>query len=66
MSGVNLIGDETARKQLNRLAREQLKKRLLNDILIDQQVCKLEGWDQMEYIAELRELLNSLGKNVQK
>lgn len=44
MTGVNLIGDETARKQLNQLAREQLKKRLLNDILIDQQVCKLEGW----------------------
>lgn len=67
MTGVNLIGGQEASKKLNRLAREQLKKRLLNDILIDLQVCEIEGWDQMEYIAELRELLNSLGKkNVQK
>lgn len=66
MTGVNLIGGQEASKKLNRLAREQLKKRLLNDILIDFQVCEIEGWDKMEYITELRDMLNALGvKNAQ-
>lgn len=63
--GVNLIGGQEASRQLNRLARERMKQRLLNDILVDLQVCKLEGWNKLEYIAELRDMLNTLGaKNV--
>ena len=38
---------------LNRLAREQLKHRMLADILVDMQVCELEGWDMTEYAKEL-------------
>lgn len=65
MTGVNLIGGQEASRQLNRLARERMKQRLLNDILVDLQVCELEGWDKLEYIAELRDMLNTLGaKNV--
>lgn len=65
MTGVNLIGGKEASRQLNRLARERMKQRLLNDILVDLQVCELEGWDKLEYIAELRDMLNTLGaKNV--
>lgn len=65
MTGVNLIGGQEASQQLNRLARERMKQRLLNDILVDLQVCELEGWDKLEYITELRNMLNTLGaKNV--
>ena len=38
---------------LNRLAREQLKHRMLADILVDMHVCELEGWDMTEYAKEL-------------
>lgn len=40
-------------KALNRLAREQMKLRLLADIAVDMQVCKLEGYDPAEYVDEL-------------
>lgn len=65
MTGVNLIGGQEVSRQLNRLARERMKQRLLNDILVDLQVCELDGWNKLEYIAELRDMLNTLGaKNV--
>ena len=65
MTGVNLIGGQEVSWQLNRLARERMKQRLLNDILVDLQVCELDGWNKLEYIAELRDMLNTLGaKNV--
>lgn len=38
---------------LNRLAREQMKRRLLADVLVDMQVCELEGIDHTEYVGEL-------------
>ena len=38
---------------LNRLAREQMKARLLADIAVDLQVCGLEGYDPAEYVDEL-------------
>lgn len=40
--------------KLNRLAREQFKKKLLLDIMQDLTVCKLEGIDPKEYITELK------------
>lgn len=65
MTGVILMGGQEASRQLNRLARERMKQRLLNDILVDLQVCELEGWNKLEYIAELRDMLDTLGaKNV--
>lgn len=39
-----------------------MKHRLLADILADMQVCELEGWDKLEYLNELREMLDGLGK----
>ena len=44
--------DETA-MALNRLAREQMKCRLLQDIRVDLAVCEIEGWSQTEYINEI-------------
>ena len=34
-------------KVLNRLAREQIKKKLLVDILVNMKVCEIEGLDKM-------------------
>lgn len=51
------------RRKLNELARHQLIRRLYADILIDMQICKLEGWDTMGFIHQLQELLNSFGRN---
>ena len=45
--------DEGTAKALNRLAREQMKMRLLADIAVDMQVCKLEGYDPAESVDEL-------------
>lgn len=47
-------------ERLNRLAREQLKEKLLTDIVIDMEICKIEGWDIMEYLLELQQLINDI------
>ena len=47
---------------LNRLAREQMKERLLLDIMFDMQVCRLEGWDPLAFLVELRGMLDELIK----
>ena len=53
----DLTPDE--RYKMQRLARHQMRYKLLADIQADMTVCQLEGWDQMEYIRDLQELLNS-------
>lgn len=50
-----------ARKALNRLAREKMKYRLLADIRFDLVICELEGWNKTEYLAELKEMIDTLG-----
>lgn len=50
---------EADRKALNTLAREQLKLKLLNDIRLDIEVCKIENWDYKEYLLELKKLIDS-------
>lgn len=45
---------------LNRLAREQMKLKLLKDIQFDLAVCEIEGWDKLEYLHEIRALIDSL------
>jgi hypothetical protein len=50
------------RSKLNDLAREQLKLKLLIDISIDIEICKLENWDYKTYIIQIIELLNTLLK----
>lgn len=53
-------------KALNDLARHQQITRLEADILSDMQVCDIEGWDKMEYIRMLQDLLNSFGGQDEK
>lgn len=48
-------------KTVNALARARFKVKLLNDIRCDLMVCELEGWDKMEYINEIRRLINEIG-----
>lgn len=48
-------------KALNRSAREKMKLRLLNDIMVDMTVCEIENWDKTEYLEELRELISGIG-----
>lgn len=50
----------TKKKALQKLAREQLKCKLLNDIKQDIIVCKLEGWNYTDYINELIALLKGI------
>ena len=63
--GVELIpaAPET-RKALNRLAREQIKLRLLADISLDLAVCEIEGWNKLEYLNELKSMIDDLGGGV--
>lgn len=57
MNGVELIGEEAPRK-MQELARHQMIVKLYKDILMDMQICEIEGWDKMEYINQIREALN--------
>jgi len=57
---------ETMHKDVPRrmqiLAREQIKTKLLADLAMDLEICKLEGWDMKEYILELHQLIDSFIK----
>lgn len=48
-----------AARTLQELARHKTIIHLYADILADMQVCRIEGWDETEYIRQLQELLNS-------
>lgn len=43
---------------LNQLAREQMKLKLLYDIRMDIDVCKLEGIDYRPYLRELKDIID--------
>ena len=49
-------------KALNTLVRHRMIERLYRDILIDMTVCEIEGWDKMEYINDLQEVINHFGR----
>ena len=61
MSVILVPDSSKTRRKMQELARHQMITKLYADILIDINICDIEGWDKMEYINELRELLNSLG-----
>ncbi len=52
--------DQECRRVLNDLARKKVQEQLLQDILFDMNVCKLEGWDHREYLLELENLIDRL------
>ncbi len=59
--GVIIEGGKENARALNDLARHQQIARLYQDILIDLYICEVEGWDKMEYINMLKDLINSFG-----
>jgi len=58
MKKLVFVGD--IKKELNQLCREQMKEKLLQDILIDMNVCRLEGWDVFEHTKQIIKLLEGL------
>ena len=51
---------------LNTLAREQSITKLLADIATDLTICKIEGWDCMEYITRLESEIVRIRKTIEK
>ncbi len=54
--------DPKTRRALNDLARHKMILHLYNDIMVDLTICEIEGWDKMEYIRELQEVINHFGR----
>ena len=48
-------------RTVNELARQKFKQKILNDVLVDLTICEIEGWNKMEYINEIRELISGIG-----
>lgn len=58
MRGVILDDNPLTPYALQQLARLEMITRLETDILTDMKVCEVEGWDKLEYIRQLQQLLN--------
>ncbi|WP_225783353.1 hypothetical protein [Xenophilus sp. Marseille-Q4582] len=54
------VFDAGSAKAFNDLARARFKRRLLSDILVDLQVCDIEGWSKREYIEQLQQLIGGI------
>jgi len=55
--------DPRVPKAMNKLAREQMKTKILADINIDLTICDIEWRSKQEYIKDLQDLLNWLLNN---
>lgn len=64
--GSAVIIDTNCAPSLNRLAREEMKLKLMQDIRTDLMVCEIEGWDKMEYLNELKELIDGFFKQTER
>lgn len=56
--------DKETRRAMQLVAREEMKMRIYADILADIMICDIEGWDKIEYIIELQDMLNTLTERV--
>ena len=56
------IIDKWTAQTANELARKKFQEKLLQDIRVDLMICEIEGWDKLEYIRELKNLINSIGR----
>ena len=45
---------------IKRLAREQMKLKLLQDIRVDLMICEIEGYDKKQYINQLRDMIDTI------
>ena len=60
-NSIDKIIDKRTAKTANELARKKFQEKLLQDIRVDLMICEIEGWDKLEYIQELKNLINSIG-----
>lgn len=58
--------DPEVPKAMNDLARLKAAESLLRDLLIDAQVCALEGWDFRGYVAYLKSLIESIEEGISR
>lgn len=58
------IIDENYTRTVNDLARKKFEQKLLADIRVDLMICEIEGWDKLEYLCELKSLINGLGSSL--
>lgn len=61
---IDQVIDRDYVKTVNDLARAKFKKKMLSDILCDMQICEIEGWCKLDYLNEIRELINNLCADV--
>lgn len=61
ISSKDKIIDKKTAKTANELARKKFQEKLLQDIRVDLMICEIEGWDKLEYIQEIKNLINSIG-----
>ena len=51
--------DADSAKTVNMLARKKMIEKLLLDIKTDLMICEIEGWSKIEYLQELKIVINS-------
>lgn len=60
--GIEFIPNTSeTRYKLQQEARLAMICKLESDILADMMICDIEGWDKMEYIRQIRAVINSYG-----
>jgi hypothetical protein len=52
--------DKKTRKAIQLCARHEMLLKLLADINWDMEICKLEGWDAMEYVRMLKKEIDRI------
>jgi hypothetical protein len=53
-----------AAKVTNDLARAKFKEKLLQELMVDLMVCKIEGWSITEYISDLKTLIDETASSI--
>ena len=47
-------------KSVNDLARLKFKEQILKEIMFDFMVCEIEGWSKLDYIKEIKQMIDSI------
>ena len=55
---------KVAAKITNDLARAKFKEKLLQELMVDLMVCKIEGWSIEEYISDLKTLIDETASSI--
>jgi hypothetical protein len=56
--------EQATARAANQLAREKFKAKLMQEILFDLTVCKIEGWDTAQYTAEIKRLVDEAHRKI--